>query len=251
MQQFIGKTMVTKRKMYYFLGFCIFMTLFFVIRSKYFERSDFLRPVSVSGTRTIKHSKEETSASSHSQEEIREDESSSTGGIVGSFLAGVKGLLQQSDTKKIPKLSPWDRWMKENSQFQSIGDIYDKCDNKTRKKIGKVVLEQDTEKGVKLLMVLNMTFNRRVEAGKAHMIVTYRGLEMHNDEYDLCEEAADLEKPLYCPFKKGYELKLRNYIKLPSYIPKGHYIVFSRVTDQLGEEFACINAEVLTGAEKS
>lgn len=119
--------MVTKRKMYYFLGFCIFMTLFFVIRSKYFERSDFLRPVSVSGTRTIKHSKEETSASSHSQEEIREDESSSTGGIVGSFLAGVKGLLQQSDTKKIPKLSPWDKWMKENPQFQSIGDIYDKC----------------------------------------------------------------------------------------------------------------------------
>ena len=35
------------------------------------------------------------------------------------------------------------------------------------------------------------------------MIVTYRGLEMHNDEYDLCEEAADLEKPLYCPFKEG------------------------------------------------
>ena len=125
MQQYLGKTMVTKRKIYYFIGFCIFMTLFFIIRSKYFERSDFLRPVSVSVARTIKHSKEETSNSA--EEKIKKDESSSQGGIVGSFLAGVKGLLQQSDTKKIAKLSPWDNWMKENPQFQSIGDIYDKC----------------------------------------------------------------------------------------------------------------------------
>ena len=52
-------------------------------------------------------------------------------------------------------------------------------------------------------ILLSFILDRRVEAGKAHMIVTYRGLEMHNDEYDLCEEAADLGKPLYCPFKEG------------------------------------------------
>ena len=35
------------------------------------------------------------------------------------------------------------------------------------------------------------------------MIVKYKGMVLHDYEYDLCEEVADMEKPLYCPFKKG------------------------------------------------
>eukprot|EP00794_Sanderia_malayensis_P018993 gene18993-20904_t len=156
-------------------------TLFFVIRSKYFERSDWLKPVARTG------------------------QSKKT----------FKGSLNRNG-KSSGKLSAWDMWMEKHPQYQSIGNIWDKCDHD-------------------------------VTAGKVDFSVHFKGTLLHDKEYDFCEECEDLEEPLECPFKKGRELNLDTAVKLPSYIPKGHYVIFSRIKDQDGKEIGCINAEMLTG----
>eukprot|EP00795_Rhopilema_esculentum_P001390 gene1390-15801_t len=235
---------VTKRKIYYALGFAVFLVVYFTVRAKYFERSDFLRPV----TRTIKNAPGKlTEKRLKTNDDIFSD-------ILDNVHEGERHHNQRMGEHQVfMTANPWDKWMLENPHLQSVGEIFNRCDNRTRKTIGKVVLEQDKEdaKLVKILMLLNMTFDKRVTSGKAHMLVKYKGLEMYDNEHDLCEEALDLDTPLYCPISKGYKLRLRNYIKLPSYIPKGHYVIRSRVTDQDEKEFGCIEAEVMTGNDKS
>ena len=49
----------------------------------------------------------------------------------------------------------------------------------------------------------SLSLDKDVTAGKAQMLIKYKGMVLHDYEYDLCEEVADLENPLYCPFKKG------------------------------------------------
>ena len=48
-----------------------------------------------------------------------------------------------------------------------------------------------------------LTSDKDITAGKAQMIVKYKDMVLHDYEYDLCEEVADMENPLYCPFRKG------------------------------------------------
>ena len=77
------------------------MFAFFTIRSKYFERSDFLKPVSLLGNENNEHS--QTS-------------------LLNKGLG--RNLVEQEATQRI---SPWDIWMAKNKQMQSIGDIWNKC----------------------------------------------------------------------------------------------------------------------------
>lgn len=108
---------ITKKRIYYAVGFVVFMTLFFAIRSKYFERSDFLRPVS----RTIKNAAGQLSKPWTKQKSnIVED-------ILDSAVSDGNQLVKMGDSIIQPTLPPWEKWMLENPHLQSVGDIYDKC----------------------------------------------------------------------------------------------------------------------------
>lgn len=100
------------------IGFVVFMVLFFTIRSKYFERSDFLRPVS----RTIKNAAGRISTSWHQHES----------NTVEDIMDGVgedenQNTNELTDASTLSNLAPWEKWMAENPHLQSVGDIFDKC----------------------------------------------------------------------------------------------------------------------------
>ena len=104
---------ITKKRIYYAVGFVIFMIVFFSIRSKYFERSDFLRPVS----RTIKNTAGRISKTWQHRDE----------NIIENILDDKEERMQSMDTSESTTLQPWDKWMMENPHLQPVGDIFDKC----------------------------------------------------------------------------------------------------------------------------
>ena len=111
---------ITKKRVYYAFGFMIFLVLFFSIRSKYFERSDFLRPV----TRTIKNTAGRLSKSWQRDnndiiENIMDDK-------FGNDYEGPESI----DTVEPSFISPWNKWMLENTHLQSVGDIFNRCGRK-------------------------------------------------------------------------------------------------------------------------
>ena len=109
---------VTKKRIYYLAGFLIFLVLFFSIRSKYFERSDFLRPV----TRTIKNTAGRVSKSwyRNSNDDIVES-------IMKENMIDENQNSDIAHTKNVLHLSPWEKWMMENPHLQSVGSIFDRC----------------------------------------------------------------------------------------------------------------------------
>ena len=120
MHFYLNKTLfsfaITKKRIYYTFGFFIFLVLFFSIRSKYFERSDFLRPV----TRTIKNTAGRLSKSWHKTVD--------NNAVIESIMdAEINDYGQSSESSDIGTLSPWEKWMLDNPHLQSVGDIFDKC----------------------------------------------------------------------------------------------------------------------------
>ena len=107
---------ITKKRMYYTFGFIIFLVLFFSIRSKYFERSDFLRPV----TRTIKNTAGRLSKSWNKDVDNH--------AIIEDIMDNkINDYDQSSENSNIGTIPPWNKWMLDNPHLQSVGDIFNKC----------------------------------------------------------------------------------------------------------------------------
>ena len=42
-----------------------------------------------------------------------------------------------------------------------------------------------------------------ITEAESHMVVLYKGMELYNNRYDMCQQALKLDTPYSCPIKKG------------------------------------------------
>lgn len=213
------------------ISLALFILFAYVIRERYFYRADVLIAI-----QTNVHRQTESVQTNKDKEDKEEDK----GGLLSYLGIRVK--------KEEKKMNIWDSWMDKQSKMTSIGDIFDKCDNKTRTKIGKVVLEQKKDgSGVQIKSFLNQTYDHEITASTASMEVYYNGEVLYTKVKDMCEAAKELDTPYSCPIKAGHKLVIVDVARLPSYIPKGSYRVFSTVQDQNKKEIGCTYIEFKTG----
>ena len=166
--------------------------------------------------------------------------------VLGKVPWGGGGGQQQQQQQQ-HAVNPWDAWMALNPHLSSIGDIYDKCDNATRKKTGKVVLEVSAGGGVHVTSYMNMTYDHDIVTSSAHVDVFYEGELLYEKDYDMCEAALKLDTPYSCPVPKGKVLVVRDVANMPGYIPKGSYRISGWVKDQHENFIGCTMAEFKTG----
>ena len=91
----------------------------YIIKEKYFYASDCLAPVHAKLDNLVRNA--------HN--------------AIAKHIPSWKNKNGGLKVKVKTKTNIWEEWMLQNPHMSSIGDIYDRCDNKTRTKIGKVVLE--------------------------------------------------------------------------------------------------------------
>lgn len=216
----------------------LFLIFFYAIRERYFYRADVLIAIQTDVRWTQKV--DEIIKKSGGGEKTEES------GVFSYFGFGGETSSEKAKAKK--KLDPWDKWMSEQTSMTSIGDIYNRCDNKTRTKIGKVVLETKKDgSGVQIKSFLNQTYDYEIVASTANMEVYYNDDLLYTKVKDMCEAAKELDTPYSCPVKSGHTLVIQDVAKMPSYIPKGKYRVFSNIIDQNKKEIGCTYIEFKTG----
>lgn len=159
---------------------------------------------------------------------------------LGGFLLWTSLFTNLADLNFIQKedgngSTIWDKWVQENG-LKSIGDIWDGCDpNKSRKKIGKVVIRYDSEqRRVIATAVANFTAKVSLNSGAVHVVAKYRGRTLHDVKHDICKVNADT---FGCPMKRGQKMHVYEPIKLPKIIPRGEYFATAKV---LNEDEVCL-----------
>lgn len=223
---------LSRRKIGIFAGLVLLTILFFTIREKYFYRADVLKAVVAVAPKNLPSGSVEV--------KIKEEKTT-----LWSYF-GFDGGKKQNE-KKVVK-SKWDVWVENNPGLTSIGDIWDKCDNKTRTKIGKVVLEANKgDEGVKIISYVNQTYTYTITKSTGFMKVYYKDSLLYDKEYDMCVKSLKLDTPYSCPILAGKTLIIRDAAKMPSYIPKGQYRISASILDQDGNEIGCTYAKFKTG----
>lgn len=222
---------VSRRKLVIFTGIIGVMILYFAVREKYIYRSDILVSIPMRHNVHRFNVKHQTVGNNSRL-------NSSAAGNVGDM----------TEIAEMYRVSIWDTWVESNPRMTSIGDIYDKCDNETRVKIGKVVLEKGGDNAVHITSYMNVTFNYTITTSTAHLNVYYRNFKFYDRDYDMCESSLKLDTPYSCPINKGKELVVRDVATLPWYIPGGTYKIEANVKDQYNNEVGCTFAEFKTGA---
>uniref|UniRef100_A0A7M5WVL8 MD-2-related lipid-recognition domain-containing protein n=2 Tax=Clytia hemisphaerica TaxID=252671 RepID=A0A7M5WVL8_9CNID len=223
----------TKRKLAIVgIAVAVLVLVGYVLRERYFYRADVLIAIQTN----VQHARKVVGNKIGNK------------GILGFLNFGGKNNVGETDDKKI-KTNVWDEWMIKQTAMTSIGDIYDHCDNTTRTKIGKVVLQPkpDGKEGVQIKSYLNQTYKYEITSSSVKMEVFYNDELFMSKNKDMCEEAKLLDTPYSCPIKAGYKLVIEDVAKLPSYIPKGKYRIFSIVYDQDKKEIGCTFIDFKTG----
>jgi len=222
----------SRRKVGIFFGIVFAVVLFFVIREKYFYRADGLTAVVAAPRRPPNG-------------EIGVKVVQKTETSIWSWF----GVGKKNNEAKKSDLNVWDEFMLKNPRLISIGDIWDKCDNKTRIKIGKVVLAPNKGEGVHIVSYANQTFQKRVTKSSSHLKVYYKDTLLYEKTADMCEKAKKLDTPYECPIPKGHTIIIKDTASMPSYIPKGKYTIDAFITDQDDKEIGCTHAEFKTGED--
>ncbi|XP_002162069.2 uncharacterized protein LOC100203559 [Hydra vulgaris] len=225
-------TTCSKQKLYFSIAAAAFMlVLFFTVREKYFDSTNSLRPVFHSNFNT--------------RRKLDINNKKAISNLWGFLSFGNKELEVPS------KQNVWDLWMNEHPQLTSIGDIYDKCDNQTRNKVGKVVLEPNGKDSVQVISYTNQSYKFDITKATSHMKIYFDGDLLYEYDYDVCEQIELLETPYHCPLHSGKELIIRSETKMPSYIPKGRYTVEVSVKNQDNADIGCTFVEFKTGREEN
>lgn len=163
------------------------------------------------------------------------------------LLFHTKTALWDGSEGSRPTMNPWDTWMMQNPKLTSIGDIYDKCDNMTQKKVGKVVLEVGKDGVSRVTSYMNISYDHDIVTSSAHLKIFYEGDLFYEKDYDVCKAALKLSTPYTCPVPKGKILVVRDATKLPWYIPRGKYKLSASMKDQHSNDIGCSFAEFKTG----
>ena len=227
-----ARAFLSRRKIALSTGVFVALVLFFTVRRRYFYESSSIKPlVSTAKIDAIVNKVADVKSS------------------VWSYVFWRKKKKNNLVDKQ---RNVWEEWMKMNRHLSPIGDIYDKCDNITRTKIGKVVLEANKDSGgVHVTSYMNCSYDHEIKSSTAHLEVYYKGELLYEKDYDMCKAALKLDTPYSCPIPKGKLLIVRDVASMPSYIPKGTYKITAYVKDQNSNEIGCTYAEFKTGEKKT
>ncbi|EDV26083.1 uncharacterized protein TRIADDRAFT_63886 [Trichoplax adhaerens] len=140
----------------------------------------------------------------------------------------------------------WKKWLNDPNKVE-IGDVFRPCPSSNqevicdREILGKIalVVDQETER-------LNVTYRAKTEleyditkAG-IHLKVTIDGLSAVDKQLEMCK-MSNLTH-ISCPVRKGL-LKLHDSFALPKLLMKGSYSAEARLTNQHGDDIACLNVQ--------
>ncbi|XP_071785900.1 uncharacterized protein [Asterias amurensis] len=151
---------------------------------------------------------------------------------------------------KIPKID-WDLWMKDNG-FVDIGTLWGYCDDSDPPVIGKVLLMKDEDRGgLKIVVVMNTTFDEPVEYGSIFVSVMYGDMNFYEKDMDICtlydddEPDPDEERDTFfdCPMAEGNKYYIKE-IHVPFFVPSGHFKAKAKLTDQAGRIVLCASADM-------
>jgi len=148
---------------------------------------------------------------------------------------------EEDDPVKISQRA-WDRWIRLN-RFVSIGKLFDKCEGIDRVMVGRVVMLKDPKGGVTSKTYLNVTLDKDVTGGLMYLTCQYNGNDLYSSHWDLCTADSDQDnRVIFCPIKAGRR-KFIKELKIPNYLPKGHYSTKAWLQDQTGKSIGCAFAD--------
>ncbi|ESO08934.1 hypothetical protein HELRODRAFT_168855 [Helobdella robusta] len=135
----------------------------------------------------------------------------------------------------------WEIWVRAMN-YVSIGTLFNKCNDTRKVTLGKVILMEDQVRGgLKLRTYLNVTFDKDITAGRIFLACQYNGNDIYSKDWDLCtleKEIKPEDRIINCPVSKGKRRFVKD-LKIPNYLPKGHFIARAWVVDQHNMEIGC------------
>ncbi len=179
----------------------------------------------------------------HDQPNAKDDEGKSE-----TIQKGGKALAARGHN--LPKFD-WNQWVKDNS-FVGIGTLWGYCDDSDPPVIGKVLLMKDEDRGgLKVVVVMNTTFDEPVESGFIFVSVMYGDVNFYERDMDICtlyeddEPDPDEEKDTFfdCPMEDGNKYYMKE-LHIPFYVPSGHFRAKAKLTDQADRTVLCASADM-------
>jgi cathepsin B len=90
--------------------------------------------------------------------------------------------------------------------------------------------------GSALTITMDGELDETITGGTVHVEVKFLGVKVFERNFDLCHVTPDVK----CPIPKGHFGPLKMTETLPKTVPKGKYTGLIKLTDQKGEEIACV-----------
>ncbi|XP_071958387.1 uncharacterized protein [Antedon mediterranea] len=139
------------------------------------------------------------------------------------------------------KLFDWDKWISDNG-FVSVGKIWAFCDEPDPPVVGAALLMADESGGIKIVTVMNTTFENSILFGTIAVTVEYGGVRLYTNEFPVCDMAE--EDPYFtCPMKGGDQYYMRED-HVPGLLPAGNYYTEAKLIDHKQKTVVCANCDL-------
>ncbi|XP_038078872.1 uncharacterized protein LOC119746137 [Patiria miniata] len=145
----------------------------------------------------------------------------------------------------------WDKWVKDND-LVGVGTIWGYCDDPEPPEIGKLLLMKDEDRGgLKVVIVMNSTFDEQVESGQIFANVMYGDMSFYDNTMDICtlfdddelEPGEERDNFFDCPMAAGPKYYTKE-LHIPFFVPSGHFTAKAKLVDQLQRPVICTSAEL-------
>ncbi|XP_033119595.1 uncharacterized protein LOC117118960 [Anneissia japonica] len=161
------------------------------------------------------------------------------------FLPDTGGKLPKEETTLVDKhgikFFDWDKWISDQG-FVSVGKIWAFCDEPNPPVVGAAILMADENGGIKIVTVMNTTFENSILFGTIAVKVEYGGIQLYTNEFPVCDMAEE-DEFFTCPMKAGDQYYMRED-HVPGLLPAGNYYTEAKLIDHNKVTVVCANCDL-------